>query len=250
MNESLTENLIRLKLPYLSENLDDFLTGSAKKGESVREMLARWSELELLEQTNRRVERRIRTAKIGKFRTMNEFDWQWPKEIDRDQIDSVLKLDFIKAKANVILAGNQGLGKTMIARNIAWLAASKGYHVLFTTASKLVMDLGAIDGAANLEKRLRHYEKFNLLVVDEIGYLAFDQRSADLMFEIINRRYERSSLVLTTNLAFKDWHEIFPGSPCISAMVDRLTHHCRIIRIFGDSYRSKEAKDLKHDLSN
>jgi len=245
MTDVIQENLAKLKLHYLAENLDDFLIHAQKKSMTPLEIIDRFSELELVEKSKRRVEHRIKAARIGKFKPMNQFDWDWPKEIDRHTIESLLKLDFIKTQHNIFFAGAQGLGKTEIARNIAWNAATKGYSVLFTTASKLIMDLSSMDGTAALERRLKRYEKPDLLVIDEIGYLSFDHKSADLIFEIVNRRYEKGSIVMTTNLAFRDWHQIFPGAPCVTAMIDRLTHHCHIIKLAGPSYRSKEAKEQR-----
>lgn len=133
-------------------------------------------------------------------------------------------------------------GKTMIAQNVAHSAALAGHGVLFTTAADLLLDLGAQESARGLERRLKHYTKIGLLVLDEIGFLAFDNRNADLLFQVISRRYEKKSTVLTTNLAFRDWPTIFPNATCATALIDRVVHHADVIVLDGESYRAREAE--------
>ncbi len=142
-----------------------------------------------------------------------------------------------------MLVAPQGLGKTMIAQNIAHQAIVQGHSVLFTTAAQMLLDLGGQESSRALESRLKHYAKQSLLVVDEVGYLAFDNRNADLLFQVVSRRYERKSLVLTTNLAFKDWPSVFPNATCATALIDRVIHHADVIGIEGKSYRLREAED-------
>jgi DNA replication protein DnaC len=134
----------------------------------------------------------------------------------------------------------------MIAKNLVQKALDQGYKGRFITAAKLIADLLSAD--YRLESRLRYYTNLDILAIDEIGYLSFESRAADLLFEVVSRRYEQAPIILTTNLAFKDWPSIFPGAFCVSALVDRLIHHCHILPIRGDSYRQKESKDKK-DLS-
>ena len=141
-----------------------------------------------------------------------------------------------------MLVAPQGLGKTMIAQNIAHQAILAGHSVLFVTAAQLLLDLGAQESARALDRRLRYYAQVGLLVIDEIGYLAFDNRNADLLFQVVSRRYEKKSLVLTTNLAFRDWHTIFPNATCATALIDRVVHHADVISIEGESYRLREAE--------
>lgn len=245
MTNLLEENLNGLRLHYISENLDEFLAHCTKKSMNSREILERVCELELLDKSRRSVSRRVAAAKIGQYRHINEFDWDHPKQIDRPAIEALFNLDFIDKNRNVVFAGAQGLGKTMIARNLAHHAASKGHTVFNTTAAQLVMDLGSAESTAALMRKLRTYTRPRVLIIDEIGYLSFDHKSADLIFEIVNRRYEKCSIIMTTNLAFKDWGDVFPGAPCVTAMIDRLTHHCDIVKITGPSYRTKESKEKK-----
>ena len=174
---------------------------------------------------------------------MADYDWAWPTKIDRDAVEASLRLDFIKENRNVVLVAPQGLGKSMIAQNIAHEAVLKGHSVLFLTAAQLLLDLAGRESARALDARFRYYSAPSLIVVDEIGYLSYDNRNADLLFQIVSRRYERRSLVLTTNLSFSDWPTIFPNATCATALIDRVIHHADVIAIEGKSYRLREAAE-------
>lgn len=242
---TLADELSELRLHYLAQNLDSFVHQAESAKSSHRDLLSRMAELELVERSRRSTDRRLKESKLGRFLPMKDYDWQWPKEIDRNAIESLFTSEFLESRKNLILAGAQGLGKTMIARNLGHYAVMNGYTCLFTTASALAIDLGAQESQHALQRRLKHYESRDLLIIDEIGYLSFDCRAADFIFEIVNRRYEKSAICISTNLAFKDWTQVFPGAPCVTAMVDRLTHHAKIIKIAGDSHRLRETKAKK-----
>lgn len=152
-------------------------------------------------------------------------------------------LDFLHSATNVILVGSSGLGKSTIAQNIAYQAVLHGHTVLFTTAGQLLNDLAALDSDSALRRRLRHYAAPSLLVVDEVGYLSYSNRHADRLFELINRRHETRSTLITTNRSFSDWAEVFPNAACVVSLVDRLVHRAEIIAIEGESYRAKEARE-------
>jgi len=173
---------------------------------------------------------------------MADFDWNWPSAIDRPLVDSLLNLDFLEGARNVVLVAPGGLGKTMIAQNIAHRAVLAGRSVLFLSAAQLLLDLGAQESARALDRRLHYYAKVGLLVLDEVGFLAFDNRNADLLFQVVSRRYEKKSLVLTTNLAFADWHTVFPSATCATALVERVVHRADIVKIEGESYRLRESE--------
>jgi DNA replication protein DnaC len=173
---------------------------------------------------------------------MADFEWAWPKQIHRPSVERVLTLEFVTKRENIILVAAQGLGKTMLAKNLVHEAILAGHSARFITASDLILDLTAQDTARGLDRRLRAYARPSLLCIDEIGYLAYDARAADLLFQVVSRRYEQKSVVLTTNLAFKDWNTIFPNASCAVALIDRLTHHAEIIAIEGESYRKREAE--------
>lgn len=242
-NKNMITDLKSLRLSYLAENLNSFISGCDSEKMKAEAIIRKIVELEIVEKSQRGAERRVRQAKLGRFRRVSEFDWNWPDKIDRNKLEKMLKCDFISQKRNVILAGPQGLGKTMFAKNIGHLAAVSGKTVLFTSASNMVMNLKAQSSPADINRILKKYVSPELLILDELGYLSYDCQAADLIFEIINRRYENSSIVISTNLAFKDWNSIFPGAACLTAMIDRLTHHVEIVKFDGKSYRLKESID-------
>ena len=201
-------------------------------------------ETEEAERRRRSLERRMRNARIGRFRPMADFDWKWPKKIDRELIEEVLRLDFFGDGANVILVGGNGVGKTMIAQNIAHQAVVSGRSVRMVTASELLCDLGSKDTTPALTRAVRRYTRPHLLVVDEVGYLAGTTQHADLLFEVVNRRYqEEKPIVVTTNKPFKEWNQVFPSAGSVVTLVDRLVHRSEIIRIDADSYRNHEAQE-------
>jgi DNA replication protein DnaC len=223
-------------------------------------VLAHWSELanadwlagliqwEEEARAQRSLDRRIGAARIGRFKALADFDWRWPKQCDRSAIEALMALDFIKEGVNVVLRGPNGVGKSMLARNVAHQALVQGYTVRFTTAGELLGDLAALDSDAALRRRLRHYAAPDLLVIDEIGYLSYSNRHADLLFELVSRRYESKSTMVTTNKAFAEWNTVFPNAACVVSLIDRLLHHSEVIDIEGESYRLKEAQERAAQL--
>lgn len=246
MTTNLNLNLVSLRLHYLASHYDEFVKTAIKQRFGPPEIIETIVKNETEERNRRSINARLSKAKIGKFKAMTDFDWSWPKSIPRDRIEGLFKLEFIAEPLNVILVSTAGLGKTMIAKNLAYEAAIKGHDVLFVEASEMISDLQQQDSPSGFKRRLARYTKPSLLVIDELGYLSFCAQAADLLFQVVNRRHERNSTVITTNKVFKEWGEVFPGASCVVAMVDRLTHHASIISIDGDSYRRKEAIVTKH----
>ena len=195
------------------------------------------------ERGRRSLERRIRAARLGAFKSIADFDWQWPKAIDRGQVEDLLQLGFVGEGANVVLFGPTGTGKTMIAQNLGHLALQDGHTALMTTASAMLNDLAAQDSAAGLARRLKRYCRPRLLLLDEIGYFVHGGRAADLFFEVISQRYGGKSTVMTSNKPFSEWPAVFGGAGCVSAIVDRVVHKVEIVKIDGESYRQKEAME-------
>jgi DNA replication protein DnaC len=205
----------------------------------IDELLAR----EEAGRKQRSLERRIQASKLGRFKTLADFDFTWPKKIDREQIDDLFSLAWIDSAANVILLGPNGVGKSMIAKNLLYQAVVRGATARFVTASEMLNDLVAQDGTSALQRRLQRYCAPSVLAVDEVGYLSYDHRHADLLFEVVTRRYGVRSTLITTNKPFAEWNEVFPNAACVVTLIDRLVHHAEIVQIEGDSYRLKEAKE-------
>lgn len=193
------------------------------------------------ERARRSLQRRIRGARLGDFKSIADFDWQWPKVIDREQIEDLVQLAFLEDNANVVLFGPAGTGKTMIAQNLGHQALQSGHTALMTSASAMLNDLAAQDSASALARRLRRYCRPRLLILDEIGYFVHAGRAADLFFEVISQRHQHRSTVMTSNKAFSEWPAVFGGAGCVSAIVDRVVHKAELVSIDGESYRQKEA---------
>lgn len=246
MTTDLDDQLGLLGLRSTAQSLNDLIALATKNRWGVQQILEHVTRVELEDRARRSLERRLGRSRLGRFKAMADFDWTWPKRIDREAVEAALRLDFLEKAQNVVLVANQGLGKTMIAQNIAHAAVQAGHSVLFTTASQMLLDLGGQESARGLDQRLRHYtNRTGLLVIDEIGYLSYDNRNADLLFQVVSRRYEKRSVILTTNLTFSDWPTIFPNAACTTALIDRLVHHSEIITIEGKSYRAREAEEAK-----
>ncbi len=195
------------------------------------------------ERQRRSLERRVRAAKLGRFKPLADFDWDWPRSADRALVEELFTLGFLREGANVVFVGPNGVGKTTLAQNLVHQAVLAGHTALRVTASEMLGDLIVQDGPAALRRRLRHYCRPQLLCIDEVGYLSYDTRHADLLFEIVHRRQDGKSTVVTTNRPFAEWGEVFPNAASVVALVDRLVHKAEIVRIDADSYRLKEAME-------
>ena len=231
---SLEERVVKLGLHGVLENWDKY------KKQSWLEPLVKCEEKA---RQQRGLERRLKNAKLGAFKTVVDFDWKWPKKIDRAHIEEVFSLDFIGDNSNVVLIGPNGVGKTLFAKNLVYKAVLAGYSGRFTTASEMLNDLAGKDSSAARTRCARKYIRPQILAIDEIGYLSYDNRHADLLFEIVSQRYEQKPTVITTNKAFGEWNEVFPNATCVVTLVDRLVHRSEIINIDAESYRLKESKE-------
>jgi DNA replication protein DnaC len=205
--------------------------------------VAQWLGWEAAERGRRSLERRLREAHIGRFKPLADFDWSWPTQCDRAAVEELMTLQFMADATNIVFVGPNGVGKSMCAANIGYQAVLGGRTALFITAGQLLGDLAALDSDSALRRRLRHYAAPDVLIIDEVGYLSYSNRHADLLFELISRRYQHTSTVVTTNRSFKTWGEVFPNAACVVSLVDRLVHRCEVVRIEGDSYRKKEAEE-------
>jgi DNA replication protein DnaC len=206
--------------------------------------LARVVDIEERERARRSLKRRLDNARLGTFKPIADFDWSWPTKCERSLIEELFSLGFLAEAVNVVLIGPNGLGKTMLLKNLAHQALLHGHSARFTLASDMLHDLAAQDSSTALARRLRRYTRPTLLAIDEVGYLSYDPRYADLLFEVVTRRYEQQrSVLLTTNKMFGEWNQVFPNAACVVTLVDRLLHRAEIVTLEGNSYRLKEAQE-------
>jgi DNA replication protein DnaC len=233
--------LTQIGLTAISGCLDDFLSRSAKGRWSPRQILEEAARIEQTEKARRSLERRLERARLGRFKPLADFEWTWPSKIDRELIERAFTLDFLRENRNLILLGSNGLGKTMIVKNIAYQAALAGFSVLFTTAAELIESLKC-SSPETLRRKVSRYAQPQLLCIDEVGYLSYDHHAADLLYKVLDRRYERRSVLLTTNLAFREWNTVFPNATSIATLLDKLTHHADVTLIEGQSYRVHESQ--------
>ena len=209
-----------------------------------QDWLERLVTIETDERTRRSLENRTRVAGLGSFKALCDFDWAWPKKLDRMLVEELLTLRFVSEGANVILLGPNGVGKTMLLKNLAYRALQAGHPVLVRSASDLLADLVNQESSVARARRLRAYVAPAILCIDEVGYLSYDARHADLLFEVVTRRYEKGkSIVLTTNKPFAEWPTVFPNAACVVTLVDRLLHRAELIVVEGESYRLREAHE-------
>ena len=238
---NLEQNLTYLKLPFIRDNFERLANDAAQKKWSHVQYLARLIEGEADFRYDRAIQRRIRLARFPVLKTLDQFQWTWPKDINRLQVQNLFCMQFVKVKANIIFLGGVGLGKTHLASALGYEACLKGHSVLFTSAIDVINTLSAAQASGLLKRELKKYIKPSVLILDELGYLPIDKVGADLLFQVISLRYEQGTMIITSNRAFKDWPEIFNNDATLtSAILDRLLHHAETVLIQGKSYRMKD----------
>jgi DNA replication protein DnaC len=237
--DSLGDRFRRLGLRVRPDALTAFLGHVHKSRLGPTETLEQLADLEERARDAVNLARRTRFACLGAVKTLDQFDWSHPEQIDRALVERLLQLDFIDRGENVLLKGGSGLGKSMIAQNLGLAALAAGYSVRFSSLAAALADLLGQESMPAFERRLRRYLRPDVLVLDELGYLPCDSRAADILYNIISRRHEHRSTIITTNLAFKQWGSVFPGAACVVALVDRFAQHCHRLEIVGPSWRDK-----------
>jgi DNA replication protein DnaC len=239
--QRLSEQLAHLHLSFIQENQQTLAAQAAREQWSHQQYLARLIEGESLRRQDRCIARRIAGARFPLIKTLDQFDWNWPKKINRPQVQHLFNLGFLKDKANVTFVGGVGLGKSHLAIALGHAACLKGHSVLFTTAVEAINTLAAAQAQSRLKTELKKFLAPTVLVCDELGYLPIDKNGADLLFQIISGRYEKGSTLITTNLIYKHWSRIFNNDASItSAVLDRLLHHAETVIVEGKSYRTRD----------
>jgi DNA replication protein DnaC len=239
--DALCTHLETLKLSFVREHFESLAQQAAAEQWSHVEFLARLIEGEAHRREQRSIQRRVGLARFPVLKSLDQFDWGWPKKINRPQIQNLFRLRFIEDNANVIFISTVGLGKSHFSIALGHTACLRGYSVLFTTAVDIINSLSAAQAHGGLKRELRKYLQPRVLLIDELGYLPIDKHGADLLFQVISQRYERGPIVITSNRAYKHWSEIFNNDTTLtSALLDRLLHHAETVLIEGKSYRMKD----------
>ena len=239
--ELLSQRLTHLQLPFIRDNYAELAQEAAAKHWDHLQYLDSLIQAEFGQRRQRSIQRRIKDAHFPVLKTLEQFRWDWPKKINRLAVQNLFRLGFIKEKANVIFLGTVGLGKTHLATALGYAACLEGHSVLFANAINVINELSAAQQHGGLKIQFKKYLAPTVLILDEVGYLPIDQHGADLLFQTISQRYERGSVILTTNKAFKHWPSIFNNDSTItSAVLDRLLHHAETIVIEGGSFRMKD----------
>jgi DNA replication protein DnaC len=237
----------RLGMRLSRDAFDALLTHAHKSRPSPAQIIEQLCAIEQRERDARNLARRTKAAAIGPCTPLDKFDWNHPRTIDRSLYEHLLTLEFLARGENVLLRGQAGVGKTTLAQNIGLRALERGHTVRFSTLPAALADLLRQESLPATERRLKRYTLPDLLVLDELGYVPCNTRSADLLFHIVSRRHEKRSVVLTTNLAYKQWGAVFHDASCLGALVDRFAQHCHTLDIDAESWRHKHAQHRSRD---
>lgn len=242
--------LADLKMPGSLEAVDEIL-GDIDGGRlAATDAINRLLSAQITLRNNRRLQTAMRSSRLPAVKTLESFEFSFQPSIKREQIESLHELGFIDRKENVVLLGPPGVGKTHLAISLAVAAAQRGRRVYYGTLIDLITSLEEAQAAGNLKRRLAILTHPSLLIVDEIGYLPINHTGAVLFFQLMNRRYERASTVLTSNKGFEEWGEVLGDDVMAAALIDRVLHHCHLVNIRGNSYRMREHTDLYRALQS
>lgn len=238
--QQLLQNLDYLKLKQMSLHLNEIVDFSVKHQMSFIDALIKLTTYEIDIREKNMTQSMVKVAAFPHFKEVKDFDFTFQTSINQQQILDFLTLRFIEQNENIVFLGPSGVGKTHLATAIGIAAAKKRTSTYFIKCHDLIQNLRKARLENRLESRLKHYSKYRLLIIDEIGYLPIDQEDAKLFFQLIDRRYEKRSTILTTNVNFKAWDEIFQEPKLANAILDRILHHATVVPMIGDSYRLKD----------
>jgi DNA replication protein DnaC len=247
--EQIRAMLADLKLPGSLEAVDEVLRDADGGTLTAAEAIERLLGAQITLRNNRRLQTAMRASRLPAVKTLADFDFSFQPSIKREQIESLHELGFVERKENVVLLGPPGVGKTHLAVSLAIAAAQNGRRVYYGTLAELITSLEEAQAAGRLARRLATLTYPSLLVVDEIGYLPVTRNGAVLFFQLIGRRYEHASTVLTSNKSFEEWGEVLGDEVMAAALIDRVLHHCHLVNIRGNSYRMREHADLWQSLA-
>jgi DNA replication protein DnaC len=242
--------LADLKMPGSLEAVDGILSEIDGGRVAATDAISRLLTAQITLRNNRRLQAAMRSSRLPAVKTLESFDFSFQPSIKREQIESLHELNFIDRKENVVLLGPPGVGKTHLAISLAITAAQRGRRVYYGTLVDLITSLEEAQAAGRLARRLAVLTHPSLLVVDEIGYLPISHSGAVLFFQLMNRRYERASTVLTSNKGFEEWGEILGDEVMAAALIDRVLHHCHLVNVRGNSYRMREHTELYRTLQS
>lgn len=248
--EQIRAMLADLKLPGSLEAVDDVLSEADGGKLTAAEAIERLLGAQITLRNNRRLQTAMRASRLPAVKTLADFDFSFQPSIKREQIESLHELGFVERKENVVLLGPPGVGKTHLAVSLAIAAAQSGRRVYYSTLADLITSLEEAQAASRLARRLATLSYPSLLIVDEIGYLPVTRTGAVLFFQLIGRRYERASTVLTSNKSFEEWGEVLGDEVMAAALIDRVLHHCHLVNIRGNSYRMREHSELWQSLAS
>ena len=238
----LAHHLKALKLPTFLREYDKQARQCADEGVDHTGYLLRLAELELLERERRSVERRIRQARFPAVKSLDSFDFAAIPSLNKLLVLELARCEYVERRENVIALGNSGTGKTHVALGLGLAACQKGLAVGFTTAAALVHELIEARDERRLLRLQKQLAAYRLLIIDELGYVPLSPTGAELLFEVFSQRYERGSVIVTSNLPFDEWTSMFGSERLTGALLDRLTHHVHILELNGDSYRLKVSR--------